>query len=43
VDPEKAAFILFVTGQTLFNQEHHPYEDLMPLLAEIILEGLLPR
>jgi AcrR family transcriptional regulator len=43
VDPEKAAFILFVAGQTLFNQEHHPYEDLMPLLAEIVLEGLLPR
>ena len=43
VDPEKAAFILFVVGQTLFSQEHHPYEDLMPLLAEIVLEGLLPR
>jgi len=43
VDPEKAALILFVTGQTLFGQQRVPYAEILPLFAEIALEGLLPR
>ena len=46
VDPERAAFILFVGGDAL-NQLHHeayyPYEDVLPLYAEITMQGLLPR
>jgi len=40
VDPEKAAFILWTAGNSLFAQQRVPYSDLLPLFATIILEGL---
>ncbi len=43
VDPERTAFVLFIGGQTLFKQEDHPYQDVLPLYVDIILQGLLPR
>jgi AcrR family transcriptional regulator len=43
VDPEKAAFILFVVGQTLFGQQRVPYAEILPVFAEIAWQGLLPR
>jgi AcrR family transcriptional regulator len=43
VDPEKAAFILFVAGQTLFGQQRVPYAEILPLFAEITWQGLVPR
>jgi AcrR family transcriptional regulator len=43
VDPERAAFILFVGGDTLSNQTYYPYEDVLPLYSEITMQGLLPR
>jgi AcrR family transcriptional regulator len=43
VDPEKTAFILFVAGNTLFNEPGADYQELLPLYAEIVRHGLLPR
>ena len=46
VDPERAAFILFVGGDALnqlHNQTYYPYEDVLPLYADITMQGLLPR
>ena len=43
VDPERAAFILFMGGDALTNQTHYRYEDILPLYAEITMQGLLPR
>jgi AcrR family transcriptional regulator len=43
VDPERAAFVLFLGGDALSNQTHHPYQDVLPLYGEIIMNGLLPR
>jgi AcrR family transcriptional regulator len=43
VDPEQAAFILFVVGQTLFAQQRIPYAEILPVFAEITWQGLLPR
>jgi TetR/AcrR family fatty acid metabolism transcriptional regulator len=43
VDPEKAAFVLFVAGQALFGQQRVAYAESLPLFAEIAWEGLLPR
>jgi AcrR family transcriptional regulator len=43
VDPERAAFILFVGGDTLSNQTYYAYEDVLPLYSEIIMQGLLSR
>ena len=43
VDPEKTAFLLFVAGEALFDQQRIPYSEIVPLLAEITREGLLPR
>ena len=31
VDPERAAFIVFMAGQTLFTQEDRPYQEVLPL------------
>jgi AcrR family transcriptional regulator len=41
VDPERAAYILFIGGDLLANQTHHPYQEILPLYAEIIFHGLL--
>src|SRR5213594_3896674 len=46
VDPERAAFILFVGGDALnqvHNQRYYPYETVLPLYADITMQGLLPR
>jgi AcrR family transcriptional regulator len=43
VDPEHAAFILFLGGNALSNQTHHRYEEILPLYAEIVMNGLVPR
>ncbi len=43
LDPEKVAYVLFTAGQTLFNQEVHPYADVQPVFAQMVMEGLLPR
>ena len=43
LDPEKAAYVLWVGGNALFNQPFRAYADLLPLYAEIILRGILRR
>ena len=43
VDPEPAAFILFMAGDMLSNQTHYPYGEVLPLYADIVMRGLLPR
>jgi len=43
VDPERAAFVLFMGGDALSNQTHHPYQEVLPLYGEIMMNGLLPR
>ncbi len=43
VDPERAAFILFSGGDVLSNQGHYPYDEVLPLYSEIVMNGLLPR
>lgn len=40
VDPEQAAFIVFVAGQTLFTQEDRAYQEVLPLFVDIVLHGL---
>ena len=40
VDPERAAFIVFMAGQTLFTQEYRPYQEVLPLYVDIVLHGL---
>ncbi len=43
LDPERTAFILFTGGHTLSNQTRYPYQDILPLYSEIVMQGLLPR
>jgi AcrR family transcriptional regulator len=43
LDAEKAAYVLWVGGNALFNQPFRPYEDVLPLYADIILRGILRR
>jgi AcrR family transcriptional regulator len=43
VDPERVAYILFVGGDTLSNQTRYPYQEVLPLYSEIVMQGLLPR
>ena len=43
VDPERTAFVLFIGGQALFNQDHRPYEEVLPLYVDVLVRGLLPR
>jgi AcrR family transcriptional regulator len=43
VDPEKTALILFLSGNALFNDPGSEYQELLPLYADIIQRGLLPR
>jgi AcrR family transcriptional regulator len=43
VDPDRTAFILFMTGEVLSNQTHYPYGDILPLHGDIVMMGLLPR
>jgi AcrR family transcriptional regulator len=43
VDPERAAFVLFSGGDALSNQRRYPYDEVLPLYSEIVMNGLLPR
>jgi TetR/AcrR family fatty acid metabolism transcriptional regulator len=43
IDPERAAYVLFMAGGTLSIQQHHPYAELMPVFEEIVYHGLTPR
>lgn len=43
LDPERAAFILFLGGDALTNQTHHRYDEILPLFGDIMMHGLLPR
>jgi AcrR family transcriptional regulator len=43
LDPEKAAYVLWVGGNALFNQPFRQYADVLPLYADIILRGILRR
>jgi AcrR family transcriptional regulator len=43
IDPERAAFVLFLGGDALSNQSHHAYEDILPVYSEIVMHGLVPR
>ena len=41
VDPERAAFIMFVAGDVLSNQTRYPYDEVLPLYGDIVMNGLL--
>jgi AcrR family transcriptional regulator len=43
VDPEKTARILFLAGNALFLEATSDYGELLPLYADIVQQGLLPR
>ncbi len=43
VDPDAAAFVLFMAGETLSNQAHYPYQDVLSLYGDIVMQGLVPR
>jgi len=43
IDPERAAFVLFMSGGMLSLQQNIPYADLMPVFEQIVYQGLLPR
>ena len=44
VDADKAAYILWITGDALFRHDvTRPYEDVLPVLSELMMNGLLPR
>jgi AcrR family transcriptional regulator len=40
IDPELAAFVLFVAGERLFNQRHRQYGDVLPVFMRIVMGGL---
>ncbi len=43
IDAEKAAYVLFVAGRTLYGLDDYPYGDLLPVLMQIVADGMLPR
>ncbi len=43
IDPERAAYVLFLSGGMLSLQQHIPYAELMPVFEQIVYQGLLPR
>ncbi len=43
VDPEHAAYLLFLAGHALSQQKRVDYGEMMPLFERIIYRGLLPR
>jgi AcrR family transcriptional regulator len=46
IDPERAAYVLFMTGDTLTqqrNQQYYPYGEVFPVFGDILLNGLTPR
>jgi AcrR family transcriptional regulator len=43
VDPERAAYVLYVAGSMLSVQQSQPYAELMPTFETIVYQGLLKR
>ena len=43
IDPERAAYVLFIAGDALANQRERPYDELLPVYSDILLHGLVPR
>jgi AcrR family transcriptional regulator len=43
IDPERAAYVLFVAGRALSTLGDYPYVEVLPVLTKIVSEGLLPR
>jgi AcrR family transcriptional regulator len=43
VDPERAAYVLFMAGGILSVQHRYPYAELMPVFETIVYQGLLTR
>jgi TetR/AcrR family transcriptional regulator, fatty acid metabolism regulator protein len=43
IDPERAAYVIFLSGGALSLQQHIPYAELMPVFEHIVYQGLLPR
>jgi len=43
VDPERAAFVLFVGGDALSAQTHYPYDEVLPIYSDITMNGLFTR
>src|SRR6266850_1474816 len=41
VDPERAAFVLFTGGDVLSRQTHYPYQEILPIYSDIVMNGLL--
>jgi len=41
LDPESTAFVLFESGRALFSQERRGYDELMPVLLDIITQGIV--
>jgi len=45
-DPDRAAYVLFMTGDTLSRQQHQQffaYAEVLPVFQEVTMLGLLPR
>jgi len=45
-DPDRAAYVLFMTGEALSRQHHQhlfPYAETLPVFQEVTMLGLLPR
>jgi len=43
VDPERAAFVLFTGGDVLSRQTHYPYQEILPIYSDIVMNGLMRR
>lgn len=43
VDPDRTAYVLFLGGHALYNEPRHPYDDVLPVFAEMVQHGLLRR
>jgi AcrR family transcriptional regulator len=43
IDAEKAAFVLFTSGEAVYRQALHPYREIQPVLSQLTLRGLLQR
>jgi len=43
VDPDHAAFVLFVAGRALFEQHERGYADVLPVLVALTTDGLRRR
>ncbi len=43
IDPERFAFVIFTTGNALFQQTQHPYEEILPVFEDIVYHGIQAR